>query len=200
VGADASFELVEDDGKGSIIGTDSDQRIRFVRTPITYTQSTGTLKIGPTTADEGATIVDREWSVRFIGHTPSNKPATSTSGSSSNAAGECKSLNNQTYPVALEPAGTLVTVPAFPATSSATVSLGDNPQIDPTDARSKAYSILWEAQMSYPNKPEVWAVANSFNSASVRASKIDSLVSGGKLTAALGGAIKELLLADSRST
>jgi hypothetical protein len=204
VGADASFELVEDDGSGSVIGGDSDQKIRFIRTPITYTQSSGTLKIGPSVADDGATLPDRQWSVRFVGHTPSNDPTISTRelvGYERRADGglQCTTPNPQTYPVALNPSGKIIAIPSFPPTSTATVVLGDNPQLDATPARTNAYSILWAAQMSYPNKENVWSVVNSGDSAATRASNLDGLVSGGKLTANLAGALKEQLLADTRS-
>ncbi|KAJ5652257.1 hypothetical protein N7507_009683 [Penicillium longicatenatum] len=65
VGADGTFELMEDDGKGPC----ADQ-INFRRTHISFNQQTGELHIEPT---RGGNIPPgvRQWSVRFLGYASS---------------------------------------------------------------------------------------------------------------------------------
>ncbi|WP_315095099.1 TIM-barrel domain-containing protein [uncultured Cellulomonas sp.] len=161
VGADGSFTLVEDDETG------------VARTPLTFTQGTGTLTVGPATGALGCVPATRSWTVTFV----------SFDGSPS-VSGYAGTLDRRDGRVS-------VTVDDVPVDGTLTVTVGPEPQLRADDVDARLFALLDRAQISYDLKTRVYEIATSDAPLTVRASHLQSL----RLDPALGTAVGELLLA-----
>jgi alpha-glucosidase (family GH31 glycosyl hydrolase) len=200
VGADGAFNLIEDNGTGSNVddgdfrmieqgGVESgSENVRFSYTPITYTQSTGVLKIGPTSPIDPSIPADRKWSVRLISHTPS-EPAqirciTTSAKKAKPVPYTTQSVHN----------GTLITLGAVPTNQGCIVELAEGPQLDVLDPTKMIWTILHDANMLYDPKLGIWDVVTAKQPVATRVSRLQNM----GIQKELLDAIVELLLADSR--
>ena len=138
VGADGEFELLEDDGRGS-----SAEEVKWVKTPIKYSQADGTVTIGPST-DSKANA--RGWSVRFLSLEEPEEIMVSF-GSDKKAA-QTKKVNN----------GILAQVGSSSASSRIIFSLGPNPKLRGNDLEAFIRPILADAQIQFHLKEQIWQI------------------------------------------
>lgn len=212
VGADASFDLIEDDGKGTTVddgdfqlvssapsddGTDTDanssETVRFVHTPLTYKQSTGVLKIGPVyPAYDPAVPPSRTWNIRLVAHTPATAEGTDIRCFTTSAS-RTKSL---AYTTTASATGTTLHLPSVPTNHSIIVELArPDPQLDVVDPLPLIWRILDQANMELNTKRWVWeSVFDKEGSVGHRVNKLQTM----GLESALVGACVELLCADER--
>jgi hypothetical protein len=139
VGADGDFELIEDDGKGS-----SAEEANWTRTPITYSQTDGTLTIGPSTGP--ALVKARQWSVRFLALSYP-KQITVRVGTEKR---DVKSEHGKS--------GFVVQLGKIEPEAKATISLGPNPELLPNDMEAHIRPILADAQIRFGLKEDVWQI------------------------------------------
>ena len=176
VGADAKFEILEDDGTGSTV-----DEVKSNKTPIKYNQAKGTLQIGPT---QGTATKDetREWKLRFLALT---KPKTlKVLVDRVEHQPTAKTVSN----------GLLVTLGTFSRNAHIVVELGVNPQLRHTDAQSLIWPILSEAQISFGLKEDIWQVVTAKVQKTVQVSRLHAL----EMDSNLLDAVLEYVLADSR--
>jgi hypothetical protein len=174
VGADGSFELIEDDGTGD--GLDPS---RIVRTPIRFEQADGRLSIGPAAGALAAVPFARSWTLTFLA-VPGLAEITATVDG---------------VPAPLETARTAtrtgVTVTDVPAGSALVIGLGAEPRLAPNDVEARLFAFLEAAQIDYTIKTQVHRIATSHAPLHVRISHLHALV----LDPALASAVDEILLA-----
>jgi hypothetical protein len=173
VGADGSFDLVEDDGTGAGI-----QDVTLSTTPIRYEQSTGTLTIG---ASENPLLKERSWSVRLPAHTGS---AVSL---------QVDSLESVPTPKFKDGVAFLG---KFSTSSTITLVLGQTPQLDVVDPKPRIFRLLQDAQIGTDLKGDIWDAVQGFGKVSVGVvlSRLNAAAGNEKIKEA----IEELLLADGR--
>jgi alpha-glucosidase (family GH31 glycosyl hydrolase) len=201
VGADGSFNLTEDDGTGTHVdegdfrmieddGIESgSENVRFSYTPITYKQSTGVIKIGPTSPTSPSIPSSREWKIRLIGFTPKSSSEIRCMTTSSKKA---KPMNYTTQAV---DNGTLITLGAIPTDHSCIIELGsDGPQLDVLNPSKFIWKILDDAGVNIELKWRIWGACDSNDPLTTKISRVHNL----NLQQELLDAILELLLADSR--
>ncbi|KAF2798577.1 glycoside hydrolase family 31 protein [Melanomma pulvis-pyrius CBS 109.77] len=201
VGADGSFNLTEDNGTGTHVddgdfrmieddGIESDsENVRFSYTPITYKQSTGVIKIGPTSPTDPSIPSSRDWKIKLIGYTPKDRSEIRCMTTSSKKA---KPMN---YTAEAVDNGTLITLGAVPSDQSCVVELGSSgPQLDVLDPNKMIYTLIDNTAMSYDRKWDVWGSVNRDEALSSKISRLHNL----GLQQELLDAILELLLADLR--
>lgn len=156
VGADGSFDLIEDDGKGTSVddgdfqlvssGASSsseedgmeekgDATVRFIHTPITYKQDTGVLKIGPTyPANDPSIPSSREWKIRLVAH---STPAPQRSSTGAPDAGiRCvstlgKRAKSIPFITSSSPTGTTLHLPPIPTSHAVIIELPSSPSTSP---------------------------------------------------------------------
>ncbi|KAF2446073.1 glycoside hydrolase family 31 protein [Karstenula rhodostoma CBS 690.94] len=208
VGADASFDLIEDDGKGTTVDdgdfelvsssdvADADaqlsETVRFVHTPITYKHSTGVLKIGPVyPAHDPAIPSSRAWNIRLIAHTPATSEAgircTTTS---------TKRAKPVPYTTTTDATGTTLHLAAVPTHHGIVVELArPAPQLDVVDPLPIIWGILDQASMELNTKRWVWD--NVFASPGKVEGMVNKLQTMG-LERALVNSFVEVLCADDR--
>jgi alpha-glucosidase (family GH31 glycosyl hydrolase) len=133
VGKDGKFEILEDDGTGSTV-TD------WIRIPISYTQATGTLEIGPV-------FSERQFKLRFVAITESKEIRTFVDGV------ERKLL------ITSESNGLLLDL--GPVSGIIRVELGPNPHLRRPDAATMIWQILSDAQISFQLKEDIWTAVTS---------------------------------------
>ncbi|KAF2262087.1 hypothetical protein CC78DRAFT_535141 [Lojkania enalia] len=198
VGADGSFNLIEDNGTGTRVddgdfsmveegGIESGgENVRFSYTPITFKQDAGVLKIGPTSPDDPCIPTLREWRIRLISHTP--KPELRCVMTSSKKA---RLAQFATQPV---DNGTLITIGSVPTNNSIILELGPNPQLDVINPNSKLWTILRDTNYFYDHKHNAWFAVIADQPLNTRISRLQSM----GLPQELLDAMLEILLADSR--
>ncbi len=177
VGADGEFEMTEDDGSGSLV-----DEIKATRTPITYSQANGTVKIGPTygvpqNPDE------REWSLRFLAMTKLKKLRFLVDGVERKAITE--KVSN----------GLLLKLGAISRSSMVIVELGEKPQLGLTDSASHTYPFLSDAQINFELKENIWQIVTAKVQKTVQTSRLHAL----EMDSNLLEAVLEYVLADSRA-
>ncbi|KAF1948717.1 hypothetical protein CC80DRAFT_498013 [Byssothecium circinans] len=216
VGADGSFDLVEDDGTGSHVDDGGfqmvesgdvdmkdEQTVKFIHTPITYKQDTGVIKIGPTHPNDDPSIPKtREWKVRLIAHTPSSP---STSASTANPEIRCittsgKRAKSLPYTTTTVPNGTLITLSAVPTSQTCIIELpttsASGPQLDITDPIPLITNdLLLHANMLMDRKWDILNVVGATDKSVLQ--KVTELQGMG-LEEGLLNAMLELLTADGR--
>lgn len=135
VGADATFELVEEDES-------EPPRVRpppesFVRTPIKWEQRRGRLTIGPASKPSAGR---RNWTVRLVGYTGGNAVL----------AGSVVRKENHS---------TVVEMGGVSAARGIEVVLGGeggNPQLDVVDVPGRLHEMLHRCETNYQMKEVVW--------------------------------------------
>ncbi|KAM3076033.1 hypothetical protein ACMFMG_006454 [Clarireedia jacksonii] len=153
VGRDGTFEMLEDDGKGSRV-----EDVQWVKTPISYKHAARKVIIGPTTGPADPSNKTREWSIRLLGvHTRNTQALHAT-----------LQINNEEEKRELNPSpvhnGTRVHVGAisYSAQASITISTSNThsapPELTPTDPRRYIRPILEGAQMEYKLKERIWRI------------------------------------------
>jgi alpha-glucosidase (family GH31 glycosyl hydrolase) len=145
VGQDAQFELVEEPEKDQNHQTDPDSDVQpalssFVRTPITWSQSTGVLRIGP---EWNGANRWRQWQVKLVGHTNTDVQAqvpgfrvTQNEGCTTIALGNVHRWEPEGFEIAL----------------------GRDLQLDVVDVRGRVFEVLHRCEMGYHDKDPVWEV------------------------------------------
>jgi hypothetical protein len=169
VGADASFDLLEDDGRGSTI---DDVNLHVTR--ISYTHSDHTLRF-KTTAHE-----PRSWSFRFLGIQDAGIQCTSGSGK---------------VDIVSRPNGTVVDLGQIPASTDVVLTFTTRPEFSPMDAHSRIWPILDGAQLPFEIKERMWLAVVSPDPLHVRVSRIQAMAEHSQ---ELVDAVLEYMLADPR--
>ncbi|KAF2715184.1 glycoside hydrolase family 31 protein [Pleomassaria siparia CBS 279.74] len=201
VGADGSFNLTEDNGTGTHVddggfrmieedGIESgSENVRFIYTPITYKQSTGVVKIGPTSSTDPSIPSSREWKIRLIAYTPKKHSDIRCMTTSSKKA---KPLN---FSIAAVDNGTLLTIGSVPSDHSCIIELGsDGPQLNVLDPRQRLYEFIDASAISYDRKRDIWEAVKYDDSVTAKIGKLHNL----NLRPQYLEAMLELLLADDR--
>ncbi|KAF2205173.1 alpha-xylosidase [Delitschia confertaspora ATCC 74209] len=205
IGKDGHFELIEDNGKGTLVGDGDFQMIeedgtesgldnvKFVYTPISYKQETGVLKIGPTSPEDSVVPKKRDWKVRLLTYTP--KEGVQIKAHISFPTTSNKKPKIITLSTTVVDNGTLITVPSFPPESQCIIELGTKgPQLDSLDPSKKIWPILYAANMDYDKKEAIWYTVVANQPVGTRVSRLQNM----GLQKELLDAILELMLADSR--
>jgi alpha-glucosidase (family GH31 glycosyl hydrolase) len=174
VGADGSFDLVEDDGTGS--GLDP---AAVARTPISYDQSTGTVTIGPASGAGQLLPHRRDWRITFLGLAAQVHPQATVDGNV---------VNPQTTTgidqVSVSMTGVMVT-------SIAQISMGATPELVANNVDARLFTLLDRAHIEYQTKTEIHQIACSSHPLAVRISHLQAL----NLNRGLETAVSEILLA-----
>lgn len=203
VGADGAFTLIEDDGTGTHVddggfsmiddnGSEStDENVRFISTPITYKQSTGVIKIGPTSPNDKSIPKTRSWTIRLLAHTPRHGADIRCISTSPSTKRHAKPLPAR---IMHEANGTLITLGAVPADHTCIIELGAGPQLDVLDPNPKIWDIIDKGWIELDRKWDIW---NCVNNSEPVLNKVRALSNRG-LQQELLDAILELLLADER--
>ncbi|KAJ5819737.1 hypothetical protein N7474_005328 [Penicillium riverlandense] len=176
VGADGTFELVEDDGMGQ--HTD---HINFRRTCISFHQQTGELHIEPTC---GGSLPPhtRDWSVHFLGCSSLEKIQVCAGDERNILDGE--KLNNSLH----------VKLGTYPDNVRIVVRLESNPALNVNQPAHQIIEFLRGAQVELDLKDHIRAIAESSNPRLLQIGDIHAL----GLDSAILNPILEFLLADSR--
>lgn len=174
VGADGSFELIEDDGTGS--GRDA---VTVARTPITYDHDRGTVSIGPAAGALACIPQRRDWWITFPGLADDGTPTASVNGS--RASSTVSTGNGRTR----------ISVPGIPTTKIVTVTLWPGPVLAPNDVAARLFTLLDAAQIEFSVKERIQATATCGQSPAVRLSRLQALALDEDLQTAVG----EILLA-----
>ncbi|MCJ1244988.1 hypothetical protein MMC30_002189 [Trapelia coarctata] len=178
VGADGNFELYEDDGTGNGV-----EDVHWVRTPITFTQKSGTATIGPVSDKADFLPQMRDWTITFaaLAAPKSNQVFVDDR--------EDKADINTTD------SGTTITLGAISIKSKIRIELGDNPQLAATDRAKHIFPLVDGAQMEFEPKKHIWSAITAHGPLGVKLSKLSALSLDPKLLEA----IMEFMCADSRS-
>lgn len=218
VGADGAFNLIEDDGKGTRVEdgdfamvetseteSSEDDTVNFVHTPITYTQSTGVLTIGPTYPPHHPSIPkNREWKVRLISHSPRGSASTSDSSTSPVQCLLTQSSKRATlhaHTISSVSNGTLISLASAPTSSILTINLTGNhpshstPQLDIIDPIPLCIKIINDAGEWYNTK---WDIGNTLDNPGLSVAQKIAELQGKNLKKELLEAMLEVLTADRR--
>lgn len=173
VGADGSFDLVEDDGEGAGI-----EDVKLSTTPIRYDQASGTLTIGAT---ENPLVNERSWSVRLLSAKPSQLGL------------QVDSLESVPTPKLVDGK---IHLGKFSTSSSITLTLGSSPSLEVIDHRQTIFDMLSQMQIETDVKGDVWDAVK-------KAGEVSVGVVIGRLNATgaeekVKVAVEEFLLADGR--
>jgi alpha-glucosidase (family GH31 glycosyl hydrolase) len=133
VGQDGKFEILEDDGTGRTVAN-------WTATPISYTQATGTLEIGPLSSQ-------RQFKLRFLGLAASTQVRIIVDGVEQSAATTSES--------------NALLVDLGSVSSKVIVELGPNPQLCRPDPATMIWQILNDAQMSFHLKEHIWTIVKN---------------------------------------
>lgn len=205
VGADGAFTLLEDDGTGTHVDDggfslvdaadleSTDENVSFSQTPITYKQSTGVIKIGPTSPPSSSIPASRTWTVRLLAHTPAHPASIRCLSTSRRTKRHAKPLSHS---ISHSPnGGTLIVPPPIPADHTLIIELNaSDPQLDVIDPNPRIWDIIDKAWIDMDKKWDVW---NCVNNTEPVLNKVRALQNRG-LTEETRDAILELLLADVR--
>ncbi|KZZ98537.1 Glycoside hydrolase, family 31 [Moelleriella libera RCEF 2490] len=180
VGADGTFELLEagdDDGDDAEHGKGHQKGQgksggSWLRTTISFTQATGAVQIKP-----GASTKARKWKIRLLG--AKARP--------DGVAGFTTVAN-----------ATVIDVGRVPPGVTATVDVGENPQLRGNDAQALSEALVLESQMPYDTKDAIGRIMASARdvSAAARAAEVDAT----DMDADMRLVLKEILLADAGAT
>ena len=177
-GADAAFEMIEDDGSGS--GLDP---VTVVRTPMSYDEPSATVTIGALAGRSGIVADRRSWTVTVLDRL-ADRARVAIGGHHVDAY----RVETQAGPAG---ARTRITVADVPVTAELTVTLFDPASPGP-DVPVRLFALLDRAQIGYQLKQRVYDVATADRPLAVRVSHLIALA----LPAALSSAVTELLLAE----
>jgi len=171
VGADGSFDLLEDDDSPAD---------RVATTPLRLDQAAGVVTVGPATGQTRCLPATRSWTLTFL--------ALDT-----DALDVAARVDGAPVPARLLEADDRVSVSVddVPTGSVLTVSLGPAPRLAPVDVDRRVFELLDRAQIAYDLKSRVHAVAASGAPLHVRLGHLRAL----GLAPAVAGAVDEVLLA-----
>lgn len=182
IGADGEFVLLEEDEVEDDEPKLPRKSASWLRTFISYTQSTGVLKIEPSA--EGKTPRARDWTLRLLGCKISNCLHIQNEGSS--CTSESIQIDN----------GMLIHIGKIPPGGKAVLELGEDPQLSVNDPIELSYPIAFDAQIPFKTKEAIGSIMSPKSiPATVRAAQVDAT----DMDADLRLVLKEFLLADSRS-
>lgn len=156
VGANGHFEIKEDDGTGT-----SGDEVKWIRTPIKYTQATGSLEVGP--VDGPASFDTREWTFRFLALDISKNVKVLVDGKERTAFVE-KVMN-----------GTIVKVGSISSKAKFTLEIGANPQLRMGELSEMLFSFINKAQLQFQLKEQIWAILTAKVSKSIQISRLHTL-------------------------
>jgi alpha-glucosidase (family GH31 glycosyl hydrolase) len=175
VGADGTFEMVEDDGSGT--GLDP---VTVARTPIRFDQLAGSVTVGPATGGLACLPDRRTWRVTFLGLASGENPTATVDGNAVDAqTGE-------------EDGRCAVLVRDVAVGSAMQVKLGANPALAANNVPDRLFMLLDRAQIAYQAKEVIHQIATSTQPLSVRLSHLQAL----GLDRSLETAVGEILLAN----
>src|SRR3954451_3974986 len=174
VGANGSFELVEDDGSGD--GLDP---ATVARTPIRFEQGTGRVTVGPAGGARHAIPRQRSWTITFVAASAEGRPTARVDGTEVPAT------------VLRTATRVAVTVADVPAGSVLVVELAGPPTLVDNDVAGRLFALLEAAQIEFWLKTRIHAIATSGAPLHVRVSHLAAL----GLEPALATAVDEILLA-----
>lgn len=172
VGVDAEFTLMEDDGTAEDI-----DHIEFAKTPITYTQSTGRVKIGPT---EHPLIAERAWCL--------NLPAFPT-GRDMTVEVDGKKVDAK---VEQTETATKIHLGTVKAEHQVIVSLGPDLRLCSNDLFGKVQQVVARAQIEHDTKHEILTHVKADISRSVLVSRIAAT----EMDCDMRSALMEFIVAD----
>lgn len=167
VGADGTFELVEDGDGGT------------ARTAIAFDQATGTLTVHPPTGELAVLPAHRTWTVTFLSSAADREPTAAVDGAPVSAR------------VVRRGTRTSVTVERLAPSAALTVDVGSEPALAPNDVAGRAFMLLDVAQIEYDVKDRAHRIVTSERPLHVRLSALTAL----GLDADVHAALEELLLA-----
>ena len=179
VGANGTFDVVEDSGHGT-----STKDTDFARIAITFDQAAGTVTVKPAASKVAGTSNPRRWQFSFPGFVEPEKVKVM--------------VDHEHQDVELEAStGSFRIFMKDNVSTDSTVSveLGPNPQLAITDATGYIYPILRDAHMDYNPKNRIWAAVTGKETLNHRISQLSAL----DMDRDLFNAIMEYLLADSRN-
>ncbi|KAL2849843.1 glycosyl hydrolases family 31-domain-containing protein [Aspergillus pseudoustus] len=157
VGADGSFELLEDEGTGASLDD-----IEFSRTPIVFSQSEGRLTISPRKGTSSPRT-HRGYNIRFPGFS---------------AAKEIHFLVNST-PHEVQPKGTsaglTVRLGSHSVDDELVLSIGENPQLDVISPNPRIMAFLRQAHISLDIKDQIWRIISKEAVIAVKAGELLAL-------------------------
>ena len=178
VGADGTFDIVEDDGSSTNI-----KHTEFSRTTIAFGQGAGKIITRPTTSRIVGIPSSRKWQFSFPGMAERENTVVKVDDKPRSAGLETSA------------GGFLVIIDSVPTDSTITVELGPNPQLAITNAAEHVYPILRDAHMDYNLKNRIWAAVTGKVPLNARISQLSAL----DMDQNLFDAVMEYFLADSRS-
>ncbi|KAL2848348.1 putative alpha-xylosidase [Aspergillus pseudodeflectus] len=157
VGADGSFELLEDEGTGATL-----DEIEFSSTLITFSQSAGRLTINPR---KGASSprTHRTWSIRFPGFSSAKEIHFHVNSTAQGVHPEGSTT------------GLTVRLGSHSVDDELVLSIGENPQLDVVSPNPRIMTFLQQAQMSLGLKDRMWKVVSKEAPAAVRAGELVAL-------------------------
>lgn len=180
VGDDGKFEILEEDDDDEKSKSPK-QDVKWLRTPVSFTQKTGTVEIGP--SSQGLSPKARVWTVRFVGY------------KSADALRIQVDQQSITPATALVDNGLVVKVGRVQPGSNIRISIGSNPQLSVNDPMALADPIVFDAEVEYNSKERYDDIMKRTDtSASTKASQVDAADMDDEMRYIL----KEFLLADCR--
>ncbi|KAK9312304.1 glycosyl hydrolases family 31-domain-containing protein [Lipomyces starkeyi] len=175
VGADGTFELLEDDGTGVVVDD-----VQLSRTPITFAQRSGIIRIGPTSPVLPLALATREWTLRFPALPKPRGVRVLIDGAEHAAV----ATDTDSY-------GTVVQLGPIPVGAELIVDIGKDPKLVPTDAAARIYPIVDDAQIGFELKLKIWNMVTSNMPLTARIGQLHTL----GLDSVLLDAILEYLVA-----
>ena len=180
IGDDGRFDLLEEDEPDD--HARYGQPVSWLKSAISYTQSTGTVSIEPHKG--GKSPKAREWTIHFLGYKVHRRPIIEMS----EAAARPELTVTET--------GLRVHLGKIACGHTATFSLGPNPALTVNDPLLLSDPIVFDAQIPYGTKEAYDKIMSPKGvPAAVRASQVDAT----DMDADLRLVFKEFLLADCRT-
>ncbi|KGM13375.1 glycoside hydrolase family 31 protein [Cellulomonas bogoriensis] len=172
VGADGTFELVEDDDAADP---------RTARTLLTYDQSTGTVEVRPVEGAADVVPASRTWTVTFPALAVGADPVAEVDGTTvvARTAAEGERLS--------------VTVEDVPRGSTVRVHLGDGPRLRANDVRARVFAVLDRARIEHATKSRVLEATTCDQPVAARLTHLQAL----DLDPVLETAVTEILAASA---
>ncbi|KAF9883042.1 hypothetical protein FE257_004296 [Aspergillus nanangensis] len=138
IGADGSFELIEDEGTGASVG-----EIQFAQTPISFSQADGKLTISPRQgASSGRN--HRGWNIRFPGFSSAKEIHFFVNSSPRDVHPEGNA------------AGLIVRLGEHSVEEELVLKIGENPHLDVSSPKTHIMTFLKQAQISLDLKDQIW--------------------------------------------
>lgn len=195
-GADASFELVEDDGSGDSLDT-----VNFVTTRMSLSVKQKRFTIAAAQGTHRHTVIPhrRNWTLEFVALDWRCKPVALLNES------DYKTVTSTTTS-----GSTIVKVADVPTSDTLEIRFGQALRLGVNDVKRLAFERIHEAQMSYEPKKVLWnAVAPArrekhgreagVDAAASWATRIGQVIGAKDVPEGVRGSVLEVLLADERA-